>query len=225
MSRAPAAQPRRMPNQTRSRRLVARILAAAARVFAEVGFQAATTNRIAEEAGVSVGSLYQFFPNKAALLAVLRQEWLDRVQAAIAPALAPEPRRPVAGVVREVILAFERLDRAQPGLLRVLMTHDPQETVADHERAHASVVRAISGQVEALLAAWAPGLEAGRRGAVAWMCIHLADALFAQPGPNGEGFHPALVREVEAALLGYLGPLVEGEPEAARRTDSGVQKE
>ncbi len=209
MNRPRSVQPRRTPTQTRSRRLVARILAAAARVFAEVGFDAATTNRIAEEAGVSVGSLYQFFPNKAALRAVLRQEWLERVHGALGPALAPEPRRPLPVIIAQVLAAFEALDRTQPGLLRVLLTHDPQEPRALQEPAHASVLKAITGQVEALLAALAPTLDPARRATVAWLCIHLADALFTRPGPHGAGFDPALVREVEAALVGYLTQVVQ----------------
>lgn len=60
--------PRKSPRQGRSQRTVDRIVEAAARVFNDAGYQSATTNAIAAEAGVSIGSLYQYFPNKDSLL-------------------------------------------------------------------------------------------------------------------------------------------------------------
>jgi AcrR family transcriptional regulator len=65
--------PRKSPSQERSRRTVNRILDAATRIFHEQGYTDATTNDIADEADVSVGSLYQYFPNKDALLVALTQ--------------------------------------------------------------------------------------------------------------------------------------------------------
>jgi AcrR family transcriptional regulator len=77
-SRRPAPV-RRRPVQERSRRTVGRILDAAAHVFAERGY-AATTNQVAEVAGVSIGSLYQYFPDKDALLVALHERHLDTVR-------------------------------------------------------------------------------------------------------------------------------------------------
>jgi AcrR family transcriptional regulator len=61
----------RAPRQKRSQETADAIVEAAARVFADVGLEKATTNRIAEVAGVSIGSLYQYFPDKHALLTAL----------------------------------------------------------------------------------------------------------------------------------------------------------
>ncbi|MEU8815585.1 TetR/AcrR family transcriptional regulator [Actinoplanes sp. NPDC048796] len=71
-------QPRRTPRQVRAELTRERILAAAAHVFAEHGYAAGTTNRIAERARVSIGSLYQYFPNKDAILAALLIRHIDR---------------------------------------------------------------------------------------------------------------------------------------------------
>src|SRR3954463_9943510 len=67
---------RKQPQQARSTELVATILEAAVQVLAKEGAQRFTTARVAEKAGVSVGSIYQYFPNKAAILFRLQSdEW------------------------------------------------------------------------------------------------------------------------------------------------------
>ena len=82
-----ALSPRKSPRQERSRRTVARILDAATHVFHERGYSAATTNDIAVEAGVSVGSLYQYFPNKDALLVALMEQHIESATAGLAELL------------------------------------------------------------------------------------------------------------------------------------------
>ncbi|RWL42986.1 MAG: TetR/AcrR family transcriptional regulator [Mesorhizobium sp.] len=73
---SPSISTRKQPKQARATELVAAILQAAAQVLASEGAQRFTTTRVAERAGVSVGSLYQYFPNKAALLFRLQSdEW------------------------------------------------------------------------------------------------------------------------------------------------------
>ncbi|SCG02877.1 transcriptional regulator, TetR family [Streptomyces sp. MnatMP-M27] len=71
-------QPRKQPRQARAELTKQRILTAAAHVFAEYGYAAGTTNRIAERARISIGSLYQYYPNKDAILAELLIRHLAR---------------------------------------------------------------------------------------------------------------------------------------------------
>jgi AcrR family transcriptional regulator len=71
-------QPRRTPRQVRAELTRERILTAAAHIFTEHGYAAGTTNRIAERARISIGSLYQYFPNKDAILAKLLVRHIDR---------------------------------------------------------------------------------------------------------------------------------------------------
>jgi len=83
MSRSPFNEldlQRKIPVQERSRAMVEAILEAAARVFVADGLDGATTNRIAEVAGVSVGSLYQYFPNKQVLARALMQRHFGEVE-------------------------------------------------------------------------------------------------------------------------------------------------
>lgn len=75
---SPLIHSRKQPQQARSEELVSAILEAAIQVLAKEGFHRFTTARVAEKAGVSVGSLYQYFPNKAAILFRLQSdEWRD----------------------------------------------------------------------------------------------------------------------------------------------------
>ena len=75
---SPSIHSRKQPQQTRSEELVSAILEAAIQVLAKEGLHRFTTARVAEKAGVSVGSLYQYFPNKASILFRLQSdEWRD----------------------------------------------------------------------------------------------------------------------------------------------------
>jgi AcrR family transcriptional regulator len=80
-------QPRKLPKQARSQATVEAILQAATQVFERHGYAAGTTNRIAERAGVSIGSLYQYFPNKDAILVALVHRHLAEGTAALEPHL------------------------------------------------------------------------------------------------------------------------------------------
>ena len=93
--------------QARSNELVAAILEAAVQVLAEEGAQRFTTARVAERAGVSVGSLYQYFPNKAAILFRLQSdEW--RQTSELLRGILARPRQAAAGRLRALVHAFIR---------------------------------------------------------------------------------------------------------------------
>ncbi|MGW4528093.1 TetR/AcrR family transcriptional regulator [Amycolatopsis sp. NPDC004378] len=121
-------QPRKQPRQVRAELTRQRILTAAAHVFGEHGYAAGTTNRIAERAGISIGSLYQYFPNKDAILAELLVRHLDN-GAAIAERVQ---REELPGPIEEIFRRFVRgaieshLD--EPRLLRVLLEQAPKST-------------------------------------------------------------------------------------------------
>lgn len=71
---------RHIPQQSRSQDLVDRLLDSAAALFAEVGYEATTTNAIAEKAGVSIGSLYRYFPDRKAVLSALAERHLSQTR-------------------------------------------------------------------------------------------------------------------------------------------------
>lgn len=105
---------RKQPKQARSEALVAAILDAAVQVLAKEGAQRFTTARVAEKAGVSIGSLYQYFPNKAAILFRLQsEEW--RQTAELLRGILEDIRKPPLERLRILVHAFIRseCDEAQ----------------------------------------------------------------------------------------------------------------
>lgn len=108
----------RAPQQARSREKVARILAATARLLAELPYAELGTKRIAAEAGVSVGMLYRFFPDKHAIATALAADWLDRFVASTERVLASSPATPELLLAR-LLDAQAEFRRAQPGFRRL----------------------------------------------------------------------------------------------------------
>jgi len=103
------------------------ILTAAARVFATRGYAAGTTNHIAERAGISVGSLYEYFPNKDAILVALLETHLrdaERVLGELVGEVARD-RSSLAAATRRFVAAMVELHARDPGLHRVLFEQAP----------------------------------------------------------------------------------------------------
>lgn len=124
MSDQQSAKPlRRHPKQARSRALIEAVLEAAARVLVREGLPGFTTNRVAEVAGVSVGSLYQYFPNKQALLAALFDQHRQDILAILDDALVGTGS--LEGDLVALIEAAIAAHAHDPALHRVLTTELP----------------------------------------------------------------------------------------------------
>lgn len=117
---------RRRPVQARSRALVDAIVEGAARVVDREGLRA-TTNRIAAEAGVSIGSLYQYFPNKEALMVALAERHLDRAEAATAAAAQRETSATLEGYLRALATAIIDEHRDHPHMHQLIREHAPRD--------------------------------------------------------------------------------------------------
>src|SRR6185369_2838700 len=101
----PSISSRKQPQQARSAELVATILQAAIQVLTKEGAQRFTTARVAEKAGVSVGSLYQYFPNKAAILFRLQSdEWRQTTE--LLRGILEDTKRPPLERLRTLVHAF-----------------------------------------------------------------------------------------------------------------------
>jgi AcrR family transcriptional regulator len=115
------ARPRKLPTQERSREMFETILDAAARVFVDLGYARATTNKIAAEAGISVGSLYQYFPSKDALAVELLRRYRMKLLGVVGAGLSRVGERGLEVVVRDLVDALLRAEGIDPTLQRVLI--------------------------------------------------------------------------------------------------------
>ncbi|WBL82107.1 TetR family transcriptional regulator [Bradyrhizobium xenonodulans] len=118
--RSRSVSSRKQPQQARSNDLVAAILDAAIQVLAKEGAQRFTTARVAERAGVSVGSLYQYFPNKAAILFRLQSDEWRRTSELLRDILADRAKRPLVRL-RALVHAFIRSE-CEEAAIRVALS-------------------------------------------------------------------------------------------------------
>ena len=118
--------PRKSASQKRSRLTVTSLLEATARILVKEGFDKASTNRIAEVAGVSVGSLYQYFPSKEALVAALIDRHNQEVMRAVQGELAEAVSLPLEQAVRKLVAVAVKAHRIDPKLHRVLAEQIPR---------------------------------------------------------------------------------------------------
>lgn len=126
MARKPATKPRKNASQERSRLTVDALIEATARILVREGFDKASTNRIAEVAGVSVGSLYQYFPGKEALVAALIDRHNQKIMRAVRGELAEAMHLPVEQAVRKLVAVAIKAHRIDPRLHRVLAEQIPR---------------------------------------------------------------------------------------------------
>jgi AcrR family transcriptional regulator len=118
--------PRKRPRQARSKATVDSILAATARILVRDGFDGLTSNAVAVKAGVSIGSLYQYFPNKEALVSALIEQHMEEMSAAVLAELTRVANLPVAQAARAVIELTVRAHAVDPELHRVLTEQVPR---------------------------------------------------------------------------------------------------
>ena len=118
--------PRKSALQKRSRLTVKSLLEATARILVREGYDKASTNRIAEVAGVSVGSLYQYFPSKEALVAALIDRHNQQIMQAVRGELADAVNLPMEQAVRKLVAVAVKAHRIDPKLHRVLAEQIPR---------------------------------------------------------------------------------------------------
>jgi len=126
MSTAVRTNPRKSASQERSRLTVDALLEATARILVREGFDKASTNRIAEVAGVSIGSLYQYFPSKEALVAALIDRHNRQVMQAVQGELAEALNQSMEEAVRRLVSVAVKAHRIDPKLHRALTEQIPR---------------------------------------------------------------------------------------------------
>jgi len=126
MARRPPTKPRKFASQERSRATVDALVEATARILVKDGFDKASTNRIADVAGVSVGSLYQYFPCKEALVAAVIERHQHEIMQTVRGELAEIQAQPLEKAMRTLVAVAVKAHRVDPGLHRVLAEQIPR---------------------------------------------------------------------------------------------------
>jgi AcrR family transcriptional regulator len=209
--------PRKKPTQARAQHTVEAILRATAHILRTAGWDACNTNAVAKRAGVSIGSLYQYFPSKEALVAALAEEHATEGLGVLMEAVTAAPQGTISfeDTVRHYIRAMVALHAMDPKLHRVLVEQVPRL------KGGLDVVRRVSQQSATLVRSW---LETQRKHIRA---VDLEVATFMLVTSVESVTHlqvldrprqldqAALVEELSELVLGYLG---------ARRSPSRVAR-
>lgn len=136
--------PRRKPTQSRSRATVDAILQASAQVLVRDGYAKTTTNRIAERAGVSVGTLYQYFPNKDALVVALCEQHSDEMMALLSASIEELQDASPENATRVIVRAMLEAHAVNPQLHEAIISNLPKERQFEQ-------ILAVNAQAEAMI--------------------------------------------------------------------------
>jgi AcrR family transcriptional regulator len=126
MARRPQTKPRKRATQGRSRATVDALIQATARILVREGFDKASTNRIADVAGVSVGSLYQYFPSKESLVAAVIERHREEIALAVRGELEKAATQPLDQGILTLVAMAVQAHRIDPKLHRVLAEQIPR---------------------------------------------------------------------------------------------------
>jgi len=204
-AKRPSVRPRKKPVQKRSQVTVEAIVEAAARIFVREGYASATTNRIAELAGVSVGSLYEYFPNKASLLAALIARQVEAMSTLLRDRLAAVKGGPLAEIVRTIARAVIEAHYQNVELNRLLIAGTPRVAHWRHiEEVSFSLADLIRDSLSHLIADPVRLEHASFTTETVLESLLQRAILFAHRLP---GYR--LEEEISSVLMGYLQPLVQ----------------
>jgi AcrR family transcriptional regulator len=144
--------PRRVPSQRRSRERVERILAVATALVAERGSDALRMSEVAERAGVSIGSLYQYFPDRTAIVRTLAERYNAQGLACVAAELAPvRDEAELQGALLRVVDGYYEMFLAEPAMRDVWWATQADRTLQDVDAADVEAHTALLADVMARL--------------------------------------------------------------------------
>jgi AcrR family transcriptional regulator len=202
-----SAVARRRPTQARSQRRYDAIVDAAATAFADFGFEATTMEGIAARANTSIGSLYQFFPNKHALFREVARECLAKSRRVMQDMLTGAPLDPGwQPLLERVIDAYRELQRDvfMQAIWRNIALYG--EWAEDDE----AMFNEFVGVTDGLHAMWSPALDPKRRRIVGTTIINAITAAMMQLSRSTDESEADLViDETKRMLDRYLAPYVD----------------
>jgi AcrR family transcriptional regulator len=203
MPNKPATTPRKLPRQDRSRITVEAILEATTHILVEEGYDKANTNRIAERAGISIGSLYQYFPNKKSLLAALVEQHVAEMADLIETKLDRLFDSPLEIAIPEIITAVVAAHTINPRLHQVLSEEIP---CSERSPQMQQAALRITSLLRTYLDRWRDVIEPQNSDLTVFILSRTVDALCHAAVieyPNFVG-DSQFEREVSNLLLSYL---------------------
>ena len=144
---------RRRPKQRRAHQTVDAVLDAVVRVLKREGYKAVTTNRVAEVAGVSIGSVYQYFPDKQAIFVALHQRHIDQIDRMVETKLIENAASSLDELMRAMIEGMIDAHSADPELYELLATEVPHRADGTRDfavRLHGAFRLALSSRAHEL---------------------------------------------------------------------------
>ena len=201
-------KPRKSPSQQRSQLTVAALLKATAHILVKEGYESASTNRIAEAAGVSIGSLYQYFPSKEALVAAVVDRHMQEMLELLRAALDRVSRQPVEVATRELVRVMIDAHRVDPRLHRALVEQVPRVGRLENIRA---LDREAYALIRAYLEAHRDELRVADLDVASFVCVATVEALTHSAVVNRPDVladkSGVFTEEVTRLVVGYLrGP-------------------
>ncbi len=196
--------PRKTPIQARSQQTVDAIVDAMARVLVTEGYDRASTNRVAQVAGVSIGSLYQYFPSKEALVSALVERHNQKMIAVSAGSAAALFEAPLEVFTREIVRALLEAQAVDPKLHKVLIEQVPR--VGRLARVN-EMEKRVETQIRAKLERHAAEIRPKDTALAAFLLVRAVKAVtWAAVAERSQRLDdPELAREITAMALGYLG--------------------
>jgi AcrR family transcriptional regulator len=192
---------RNVPTQARSRQRLRRVLDAADEVLARGGSAAFTTTKVAEAAGVPVGSVYHYFPSKAAIVEALAMSYWSDFEDLVAAVAETDERDPLPDPGGAVLEALAAGFRARPGFLSLWYGGLRTERVRDVTRPTRS---AIGRSVQRILAVHWPQADESSRAMVARMVVIAGDGLLREAFRTSLDGDRQLLDESKAMLDAYV---------------------
>lgn len=177
---------------------MAGLLRAAGCVIAETGYEAATMCAIAERAGASIGSLYQFFPNKESIAEALRAEYIGKIEALWETLARKAKTLSTEALISELVSA--QIDFAKNYRAMVALLEAPPTVNTWQRRA------LIRDRIAHVLMARTPRLSRKKAMQTAAVVHQIVKGLLGLYARAGVDERAAVAEEFKAVLLGYLGP-------------------
>ncbi|MDR3416036.1 MAG: TetR/AcrR family transcriptional regulator [Nevskia sp.] len=174
MSERSRTNPRKSASQQRSRLTVDALLEATARILVKEGYDRASTNKVAQAAGVSIGSLYQYFPSKEALVAAVIDRHIQEMMELARDALARVRECAVETAVRELVKVMIDAHRVNPKLHRALVEQVPRVGRLENIE---SIDREVSELVRQYLEARRDEIGVADPAIAAFVCVTTVEAL------------------------------------------------